>query len=317
MKKLSLKAISYILLSSMTLSPFAVSAGGEWYGYDAYSQLSSIEELVSEKKIKDILKENILSIMGNTISEDWEYNNMHFYTKNILLDIDVPEALLMKIKKGYIGFTSWDNFYVYDDYGYEKEKTALDIVQGKNNVRIDLDITEIPTEITLERETFDPYIDSEYGNSFVGTLFLELTDGSVIPFSNSYYIYFNADSSEGKLSQLSNMYYTLYPYDGYPDLTELLKKYFERLEARTGSIAAYITALEKIQERVAEMTTQYEEAQGKLAEAVNSEEDFVNQVETYGKIMQRYNILSDLKWRIGTEIQTRNSEGILEELFGE
>jgi len=254
--------------------------------------------------------------MGNSISEDWDYNSTHFYTKNITLNIDMPEALLMKVKKAYIGFTVQEGGYVYDSY-YEmgSEMKAVDVVQGKNNIRIDLDAANIPSEITLDREDFGPYITNEYGESFMGSLFLELTDGSVIPFSNPYYLYFNADTPEGKLSQLSNMYYTLHPYDGYPDLEKLLQKYFDKLEAKAGNISAYITALEKIQEKVVDMTTQYEDAQKALGNKIQSEEDFEAQVDTYGKIMQRYNILSDLKWRISTEIQTRNSEGILEELF--
>lgn len=57
----------------------------------------------------------------------------------------------------------------------------------------------MPSELTLEREMFEDQITDVYGASFVGHLFLELTDGTVIPFSNTYYFYVNADTPEGKL----------------------------------------------------------------------------------------------------------------------
>lgn len=84
-----------------------------------------------------------------------------------------------------------------------------------------------------------------------------------------------------------------------------------------GSVAKYVEALGRISEKVDTMTQKYETAQGELAKDINSEEDFATQVELYGKIMQRYNIMTDLKWRLSTEIQTRNSEGVLDELFGD
>jgi len=293
-----------------------VYAGGGGYG-DAYygysSVLSDLSELPRESKIRTILSDNIETISANTLREDLEYNGTHFYTKKLDLAVTIPNDLLIKIKKAYIAFNPMPDFYIYDMAG----ASSKDLLSENYISQIDIDVNNIPQEITLERKDFDPYISNDYGSSFMGTLFLELTDGTVIPFANPYNIYFNANTTEGKLSQLSNMYYTLHPDAGYPDLTNILQKYFDKLEARTGSVSAYITALEKIQTKVVDMTTEYDEAQKKLAENLNSEEDFQAQADSYGKIMQRFNILSDLKWRIGTEIQTRNSEGILEEIFSD
>lgn len=315
MKKLA----SFALMASLLwVSLSQVSAGGgemsAYYDYGYVNPLSTITETVKDNKIKDILSKNILSIMGNTISEDYEYNSTHFYSKKISLNIVIPDELLTKIKSTYIGFTI-QNPMVYEYDIMPKEDTSVTVWQ--NSVKIDLSAENMPSELTLERDMFESQISDVYGTSFVGNIFLELTDGTVIPFSNTYYFYVNADTSEGKLWHLSNMYYAQYPYSGYADLETLLKKYFEKLEAKMGNVSAYIEALGKISEKVDTMTKKYETAQSELTKNIKSEEDFTAQVELYGKIMQRYNILTDLKWRIGTEIQTRSSEGVLEELFGE
>lgn len=126
MKKIATIAFALALLISTLSQTYAEEEMTMPYDYGYISPLSTIIETVKDKRIKDILSKNILSIMGNTISEDYEYNSAHFYTKKVSLNIVIPDELLTKIKSTYIGFTV-QNPMVYEYDFMQKDDSAVTI----------------------------------------------------------------------------------------------------------------------------------------------------------------------------------------------
>gem|GEM_PF-1851652 len=65
--------------------------------------------MVKNIETKKIITDNLGSIINNNIQEEYNHNNNNFYTKKLILDIEIPELLKSKIQKAYIGFTTQSN----------------------------------------------------------------------------------------------------------------------------------------------------------------------------------------------------------------
>jgi hypothetical protein len=59
-----------------------------------------------------------------------------------------------------------------------------------------------------------------------------------------------------------------------------------------------------------------EVAQKKVTESIQKEEDFTKFIKAYWATVERFNLLNDIKYNIGSEIKTKQSEGLIEEIFG-
>jgi len=111
-------------------------------------------------------------------------------------------------------------------------------------------------------------------------LYIELEDGTILPFSNTFYIYINANTHEGKSTHLQNLYYQENNYMGYADVYSLLQKIFEQLREKL-SLKDYIALLNRAIDRAGEKMTNLEEAQKKATSSIEKEEDFSKIVKSY------------------------------------
>lgn len=313
-----------IVLSSIVLGLFSISsvfAGGGGLYYPTYdSPLKDINTLVVSPDIKKIISENLVTIINNTIEEDWDFNNKTFYTKKFKANVSIPEDLKVYIKSAYIGVSRNFAPIAYEGMGGWDTKntvvTASDVEEMVNHIKINLDVKNIPGDVVLDRTLVDKYIVNQYGDSFMWALYLEFTDGTTVPFSNTFSFYMAGNNNDGKKSHLTNLYYVENPYTGYANIQSLLEKVFEKL-SQNKTTNEYIAILEKTIEKIDAKMKKIEESQNKVAESIVKEEDFKKFVKTYGKVMETYNMLNDIKYQVGSEVKTKQSKGIIEELFGE
>jgi hypothetical protein len=131
-----------------------------------------------------------------------------------------------------------------------KMANPTEISTNSKELKIDFNKDSLPTEVKLTRSQLDSFITDQYGASFNGKLVLELTDGTKLPYSNMVYLYMSKDNTDGKLAHLSNLYYVQNPSAGWANTTDLLKKAFEKLQAKYTKTFDYITVLEKVSKRI-------------------------------------------------------------------
>ncbi|NUJ97797.1 hypothetical protein HGA92_03370 [Candidatus Gracilibacteria bacterium] len=306
------------IVSSLLIFQNTFAGGGGIAPTGYTDSLKNIADLVKDSETKKIITDNIVSIISNNIQENSDYNIKNFYTKKLKLNVEIPEALKAKIQKAYIGLGVNQQIY-YDGMGGgeggSQVATPLDVTEGINHIKIELKTSEIPGEVLLQREIFNKYIANEYGDSFMGTLYLELMDGTTIPFSNSFYIYIQANTNNGKGQHLQNLYYQENSYNGYANIYDLLKAVFEKIKVGK-TTNEYIAVLEKAIDKANEKMKAIESAQKKVTDSIQKEEDFAKFIRAYGATVERFNLLNDIKYNIGSEIKTKQSEGLIEEIFG-
>lgn len=309
MKRLALLAI----VSALTFTGLSANAGGGiampiWYDNPISTYIQSMED----GDIKDALLNNLLTISNNSVVEDWEYNNTHFYTKQLTTSIVIPEDLKSKVTRAYIGFSASEPM-MYDTMS----AIPATPVQGENHLQIDLSLDALSGTVKVNRTDLDAYINNDYGTSFMGTVYVEFGDDITVPLSNTFWLYVQKDNVEGKKAHLTNLYYTQNQYMGYANIYELLQKVFEKIEKKLGSTVKYIAALEGVIKKIDEKLVKIEATQKAMAEGITSEDDFAGKVKDFGTHMQKYNLLNDIKYNVANEIQTKQSEGVIDELFGE
>lgn len=318
MKKILKSVASSLLISILILGTASAGGGGMYYPtYD--SPLKDINSLVISPDIKKIISENLVSIINNNIEEDWEFNNKTFYTKKFKANVVIPEDLKMYIKSSYIWVSKNFAPVPYEGMGgggdtKEVVVTASDIQENVNHLKINLDINNIPGDVILDRTLIDSYIINQYGDSFMGALYLELTDGTTIPFSNNFSFYISKNNNEWKKAHLTNLYYVNNTFAGYANIQSLLEKVFEKL-SQNKTTTQYIAILEKVIEKIDAKIKKIEESQNKVVESITKEEDFAKFVKPYGKVIENLNIYNDIKYQVASEVKTKQSKGIIEELF--
>lgn len=326
MKKIVL-AGALVLMSVLSLQ--TSFAGGEYaadammypYGENSVFTLESMMDATRNRSVQTILKSHFDMISQNTSYENYEHNSKHFYTKMMDYSIFIPKDLSGRVSKAALKITRSDyGPIMYDTSVDAMAKDAMTTSAAKvasQSIDIPLikDTENLSGSLTLNRDIFETMIVQEYGDSFTAQVELTLTDGSVIPYSQVAYLYMQADNAEGKKAHLSNLYYTQNPYMGYPDVAGLLKSAYAKLEAKSKTVADYLATLEKVSKKASELAQTYTASLDGLVTDIDSEEDFAAQVDAYGTMMQKANILNDASYQIGSEIQTRKHSGVIDELF--
>lgn len=271
-----------------------------WGGEIDYSTspLNNIADLVKNSETKKIISNNIASIINNNIQEEYNYNNYHFYTKKLILDIGIPELLKNKIQKAYIAFSTQSN--------------PGEIIITKNIKKID-NTSEFARTIVLDKEIFDKYLSNDYGDSFLWTFYIVLNDGTVLPFSNSLYLYIPGNIADGKLQIISNIYAQKNSFYSPVPIIDLLQKIFLKFqEGKTGN--EYIAILEKAIEKIDGKIKPIEEERTKIANSIQKEEDFTKFINFWATI-ERYNTFNEIRSNIGWEIRAKQNEWLIDEIF--
>lgn len=296
-----MKGIKKLLFVGILSSFFIMQNTFAWGGGINYSQsnnLNDIASLVKNIETKKIITDNLGSIINNNIQEEYNHNNNNFYTKKLILDIEIPELLKSKIQKAYIGFTTQSNLW--------------GIIMTKN-IGKDASSSGFSRTIILDKNIFDRYITNDYGDSFVWIFYIVLDDGTVLPFSNSFYIYIPGNAVDGKLQILYNLYSQKNSFYPAISISELLQKTFLKIqEGKTGN--EYIAILEKAIEKIDGKIKILDKERKKIADSIQKEEDFTKFVDFWATI-EKYNLLNEIKSNIGIEIKTKQSEWIIEEIF--
>jgi hypothetical protein len=312
------KFVTTGLVSILTLS--SISWAYAWglmapnFTYDQ-SDLNQVVESIKDEAVKDIVSKNLLPASQNNINEDWDFNNKNYYSKKLTLSVSIPDALKEKISSVYISLWVAQNtpMPMYD----AKMSTSTDTSTNSKELKIDLNKDSLPTEVKLTRAELDKFITDQYGASFNGKLVLELTDGTQLPYSNMVYLYMSKDNTDGKIAHLSNLYYSQNPSAGWANTADLLKKAFEKLQAKYPKTYDYISILEKVSKKIDSKIESIKTEQNKLVESIRGEEDFPKLVDPASKLADKSTILNDIKYQVASEIKTKQSEGIIDEIFAE
>lgn len=311
MKKIVSLALVGLLVSSSLSSAFA----GGWMMpiYNGGNDFQTVLENITDEDLKELITKNILTISSNNVSEDYEYNNAHFYTKKLTANVMIPEDIKAKAKRVFISFSESEPMMMYDAVSSTVPTTTTD---AGNHIEINMNLSDANGEISIERKDFDTYIKNDYGTSFMGTVYLEFEGGIKVPFSNSFWLYLQKDNVEGKKSHLMNLYYQQNQYAGYANIYELLQKVFVKLQKKLDSTAKYISVLEATAKKIDEKLTKIDAVQKAMVEWITTEEHFAPKVKDFWVQMEKFNLLNDIKYQIASEIKTKQSQGIIEELFG-
>jgi hypothetical protein len=283
------------------------------YTYDN-SDMSTVLESIQDKDLKDLIAKNALTASQNNISEDWEFNNKNYYTKKLTLSISIPEAIKPKVTSAYISL--WVGSSMMMPMADSTVKSDAD-TSSMTEYKIAINKDSIPKELKLSRSDLDKYVIDQYGASFNGKLILELSDGTKLPYSNMVYLYVSKDNTDGKIAHLSNLYYATNPSNGWANTQELLKKIFEKLQAKFPKANDYIAVLEKVAKKIDARLVSIKSEQGSIASSINSENDFTGYVEKGAKLMDKSTILNDIKYQLASEIKTKQSEGMIDEIFSD
>ncbi len=285
------------------------------FTYDQ-SDLTQTVDSINDKDLKDIVSKNLLPASQNSITEDWDYNNKNYYTKKLLLSVNIPDVVKAKVSSAYISL--WVNQTpIMPMYDSKMAPTSTDTSANSVEYKIDLNKDSLPSEVKIARSDIDAYIKDPYGASFNGKLVLELTDGTKLPYSTMINFYITKDNVDGKLAQLSNLYYAQNPSAGWANTADLLKKAFEKLQAKYTKTYDYIAILEKVSKKIDTRIEAVKSEQTKLVNWIYSEEDFPKLVDPASKLADKANILNDIKYQVASEIKTKQSEWIIDDIFSE
>jgi hypothetical protein len=155
------------------------------------------------------------------------------------------------------------------------------------------------------------------GNTFQLQAYITLTDGSILPYSQIWYIYMYGSGIEGVKFDFTNAFYSANQKIWYADTTRLLRNAFDKLETKINSLKDYLVILEKVSQKATSLSEQYTALGDEIAGKVTDDESFQENVEIYWRNMMKVNVLNDAMWQIRTEIETRKSADIIDELFSD
>ncbi len=275
--------------------------------------LKYIEEKLNGRNGNDVIVSDWDMISGNSVSEDYEYNSTHYYSKKMSLNVYIPEGLSRYIQKAHITFKKEDGGPIM--YDSMSKDMGTDAPETAETISIDLDLAALDTGVEFDPAMLRALVTDIYGGSFTAQVELTMSNGTVIPFSNASYIYVQADDEAGKIAHLSNYYYTLNPGYGYPDLDGLLKVAFMKLRTASTDTESYVASLKKVALKVDAYTEKYTADQASMVKDISSEADFEKVVTSYGKIMARSNLLYDIKYRVESEMLNDDAQELIDELF--
>lgn len=288
---------------------------------DPYYGGLDLEEMLKASKSPTadrLIKDNFETISQNTVYEDYDYNSTHFLTRGLNYSLFIPDGLEDKIKSIEVKVKQQQYNYM-EPMMYDTANSLPTIEEKEIPVDIEIDTIETTGEmlygnIVLDKKDLE--LSSENGTSFTLQVYLKLIDGSSVPYSQFGYMYVNPVNTDGVKSDLMNAYYyqSAVSY-GYPDVSRMLAVAFEKAEKKAGSLEEYIAVLKKALEKSETLVEKYNTQQDEIAMKVHDEESFAAQVEAFGKIMQKTNILNDAKWQIQTEILSRENSDVINELF--
>lgn len=316
MKKIITSAILVGALSLSSLSnAFAGGFDPYYYGQWGSSELQFMIDSIKDEKLKELITKNILTITANTVVEDYDYNSKHFFTKKLTANIVIPDEIKAKAKKVYLSFNTSEGPMVYDSIK-APEVVPTTTTDEKNHIQINIDLSKTTGELNIDTEDFAKYITNDFGTSFVGMAYVEFEDGVKIPFSNAVYLYLPKNNVEWKKSHLMNLYYQSTQYTGMANTQELLQKVFAKLQKKLGSTAKYIAVLEAAMVKVDEKLKKIEATQNANVESIKTEDDFAGKVASHGLLIEKYNLLNDIKYQLWTEVKTKQSQDVIEEIFG-
>lgn len=284
-----------------------------YYGYQEFT-IDNILDATSNRTVERVAKEEFASISANSVMENWDYNQGHFYTKKFDLNLQIPSEIKKMVKGVTVNFEKGDMPIMYD---MPEGSTLRDADMMKEMMtQYSVSVPDM-TSFTLDMADLNGMAD-EYGSSLRMQIMLELTDGSVIPFSQKGYFYAPAQNAEGVKQHLSNLYYIANPSYGYPNMDKLLEKSFDTLRSKAQNADEYVAALKKVVARAETMSTELLDVQEKIATGVDEESDFTPElVMQYGKAMSRSNMMYDIKYRIESEMLNDDAQKLIEELFSE
>lgn len=312
--------VLWITLMSIIAGTTSTYAGGGFFGSFTYDQtdLNQVVDSIKDTDIKSIVQKNILQATQNTITEDWEYDNKNYYTKKLLLAITIPNDLKSKVSSAYISLWASSNIptpIMYNKKDSDTWSTEVDTTSS-TEFKINLDKNNIPTEVMLSRNDLEKYIKGNDGASFNGKLVLELTDGTVLPFSSMGYLYIQKDWNDAKIAQLSNLYYTANPNtSGWVNTQDLLKSAFDNLSKKYTKLDDYVTVLTKIINKIDTLSTGLKSQQTALVSKIIKEDDFKPLIDSAQKLADKIALLDDIKYQISSEIKTKQSQNIIDDLF--
>lgn len=314
MKKYIVLGITLLSILAGTSSTYA---GGWFFGF-TYDQtdVNQVVDSIKDASLKDIVSKNLLQIAQNSINEDYDYNNKTYYTKKLLVTVSIPEELKNKVTSAYISLWAVSNIPSPIMYDAKSSTTTTD-TSSNTELKIDINKDSIPTEIKIKRSDLDTYVKDPSGASFNGKLILVLTDGTKLPYSNIISFYIMKDNNDGKIAQLSTLYYTTNPSSGWANTAELLKQAFDKLSAKYPKVLDYTAALEKVSKKIDTKIISLQTEQTKLVSGIYSEEDFPKLIDPAAKIADKLNILNDIKYQISSEIKTKQSQWIIDDIFSE
>ncbi len=317
MKKI---VVSIALLMSMWMSTSVSFAGGEMMMEDSYNpyyepqlRLESLLNATKDRTIKKIFEDNFEMIAQNTVYENYEYNSLHFENKQVSYSLFIPQKLQSKVRNITVEIK---NSFVDYLVPFEDAK----IMNNDIPVELEINVSEYEWEtisgnIDISKDMFWEL--AEFWNSFTLQAYITLSDRTIVPYSQLGYIYVYGNWIEWIKTSLSNAYYNSQINIWYPDIQRLLQTAFSKLEQESASTEIYLSTLAKIEEKANIMIENYTQIWDTIAENVTNEETFQDNIEMYWKNMMKINTLNDALWQIRTEIETRKSVDIIDELFSD
>ncbi len=278
--------------------------------------LENIKKELAGRNGESVIEAEFDMISGNTLWDDYEYNNTHYYSKKLQTNVYIPEGLKRYISKAQIQITREAMSPIMYDMPQAKEATSTpqeSVMQKDMTLEVSVDA------LSEGSVSYDPQVlramSEEYGSSFTAQVELVMQNGKVIPFSHPTYLYIQADNVEGKKAHLANYYYSLNPTPGYPDLDSMLKNAFTKLRAASADSDAYLASLKKVRAKVEAFTEDYNANIEKMVADIDSDADFDAVVKDYGKVYSRSNLLWDIGYRIDSEMSNDDAQKLIDELF--
>lgn len=289
------------------------------YYYENSLSLDALLEASKSQSVDAILKYNYEKILTNTVFENYEYNMTHYESKSFDYSLFIPEGLSSKIESVELQFEKQTNpemTPMYDSvassglWGSREETQSIPV--SATIISPEFSWETLTGSIMLERSDFT--LEGDY-NNFEYQVFLNLKDGSSLPYSPMSYFYISGNTLEGKKNSLTSAYYQSQGDVGYPNIERLLSAQFEKLEVASDGLEDYISNLEKVEVRVQNFVENYNKAGDEIANKVSDEMSFQENIAPYGENMRKINLLNDVLWQIRSEVETRKSTDIIDEIF--
>ncbi len=263
---------------------------------------------------KDSLAEKYeVIIRNNKIVSDYEYNNIHYYTKKITTkDIVIPEEIQKNASKIYFLIEEWHSMVYAKAEMFAMDSVETDSVTKEYNYKI------VPFVSGKEEYTFNTsdlvkdFEKDEYKNVVI-SLVAETKDGEKTYLANAAYlnIWTKASTLES-LKNLQDEWNTT--YFGYYN-TESLETYLEKLSENL-SRADYKKMLTNSQSRLKSLISKNTAAQKEIITSIQKESDFEKNVEKYSLSTETNNLLNNVLSATQQQLQKIRAFELIDSVFG-